>query len=97
MKKTQTKKLPKFVTQEFVDSIQSLSAEELKARIVELQVQNEINEQFKESKQYIQAKSEFDYAKETFDMVAGPVKDTTVSIKNRTKLLVERLQELGKV
>ena len=36
MKKTRTKKLPKFVTQEFIDSIQTLSAEELKVRIVEL-------------------------------------------------------------
>ncbi len=95
--KAETKKLPKQVSQEFVDQIQSLTIDELKARIVELQIQNGENEAFKESLAYVQAKSEFDYAKETFDMVAGPVRDTTTAIKNKTKLLLERLRDKGAI
>ncbi len=94
-KKQQAVKLAKGVNQEFVDSLNSLQIDELKAIIVRLQVQNQDNEVFKESEAYIQAQAEFDYAKERFDQVAGPVKEVTVSLKNRTKLVIERLKEKG--
>ncbi len=94
-KKAQTVKLPKGVSQEFVDSIQSMLIADLKSHIVSLQVQNQENEAFKESEGYIKAQAEFDQAKEKFDLVAGPVKDVTVSLKNRTKLVIERLKEKG--
>lgn len=96
-KKPEIKKLPRGVSQEFMDSIQGMSVEDLKARIVTLQVQNEENELFKESEQFLSAKAEFDYAKETFDLVAGPIKDVTVSIKNQTKLIIERLKDKGSI
>jgi len=88
-------KLPAGVGQEFVDSIQSMKTEELKALIVTLQVQNQENEAFKESEGYIQADEEFKQAKERHKLVVGPVKDVTVSIRNKTKLLVERMKEKG--
>jgi hypothetical protein len=91
----QTPKLPKGVPQEFVDSIASMSTDELKATIVRLQVQNQENEAFKESEAYVRAEDEFKMAKERHALVAGPVKDVTVSVKNKTKLVVERLKEKG--
>lgn len=95
MKKDQTKKLPKYVSQEFVDSLNNMTIEELKARIVSIQLQNQENEAFKESEAYVKAKGEFDYAKERFDLVVGPVRETTSSLKNKTKLVIERLKEKG--
>lgn len=89
------KKLPRGVTPEFVDSIQAMSTDQLKALIVILQVQNQENEAFKESEAYINAVAVFDVAKASFDLVAGPVKEVTAMVKNRTKLVVERLQERG--
>lgn len=93
--KAETKKLPKHVSQEFVDSIQNTTIDELKARIVTLQLQNQENEAFKESEKYVQAKAEYDQAKDKFDLVAGPVKEVSVGIKNKTKLVIERLKEKG--
>lgn len=93
--KAETKKLPKGVNQEFVDSIQAMKIDELKSLIVTMQLQNEENEAFKESEQFLQAKAEFDVAKARFDLVAGPVKEVTVSLKNRTKLVIERLRDKG--
>jgi hypothetical protein len=93
--KAPTIKLPKGVSQEFVDGIQAMSTDQLKAEIVRLQVQNQENEAFKESDQYVQEKQTFEQAKAQFDLIAGPVKDTTTMVKNRTKLVVERLTEKG--
>lgn len=90
-------KLPKGVDETFVDGIQSMDTEQLKAVIVTLQVQNEENEAFKESDQYLAAKEEFDYHKERFNLIAGPVKDTSTAIKNKTKLVIDRLKEKGAV
>lgn len=88
-------KLPKGVDQTFIDGIQSMTTDSLKALIVILQVQNQDNEDFKASDAYINAQVVFDQAKCQFDLIAGPVKETTVSIKNKTKLIVERLKEKG--
>lgn len=95
MAKNKEVKLPKGVTQEFVDSLVSMSGDQLKALIVNLQLQNEENEAFKQSESFISEKEAFDYAKERFELVAGPVKDTTISIKNRTKTVIDRLKEKG--
>jgi len=94
-KKNDTVKLAKGVTTEFVDSIASLKIDELKAVIVRLQVQNQENEAFKESEGYLKAQAEYDYAKEKYNEAVAPVKEVTVSIKNRTKLVIERLKEKG--
>ena len=94
-KKNDAPKLAKGVTPEFVDSIASLKIDELKAVIVRLQVQNQENEAFKESESYLKAQGEYDYAKEKYNEVVGPVKEVTLSIKNRTKLVIERLKEKG--
>ena len=95
MKKAETKRLPKGIDQTFVDSIAGLSIDALKARIVEIQLQNEENELFKESEAYVKAKEEFDTAKERHQLVVGPVKETTTTLKNKTKLLIERLKDRG--
>ena len=94
-KKQQAVKLPKGVSQQFLDGLNTASTVELKAIIVTLQVQNQENEEFKLSEAFIQAQGEFDYAKEVFDQVAGPIKEVTTSLKNRTKIVVERLKEKG--
>ncbi len=88
-------KLPKGVSQEFIDGIQSQTTDQLKATIVLLQVQNQENEAFKESEAYQLAEIEFDEAKYAHSLVAGPVKEVTVSIKNKTKLVIDRLVEKG--
>lgn len=87
--------LPKGVSEQFVDGINAMTTDQLKAQIVLLQVQNNENEEFKASEKFAEAKSEYDYAKAKFEEVAGPVKETSVSCKNRTKMVVERLKERG--
>jgi len=94
-KPVETKKLPKGVSQEFMDSLNTMSTDQLKAQIVILQVQNQENEDFKQSTEYIQAQSEFEVAKDKFDLVAGPVKETSISLKNQTRAVIERLKEKG--
>ncbi len=93
--KSQVPKLPKGVNQEFLDGIQSMDTATLKAVVVTLQVQNQENEEFKASDAYVQEQEVYEQARERFNLVAGPVKDTTVSLKNRTKLVIERLKEKG--
>lgn len=95
MKKEQIVKLPKGVTQQFLDSIQSKSIDDLKTTIVILQVQNQENETFKAGEEYGKAKEEFDIAKDKFNLVDGPIKEVTVLIKNRTKAVIDRLKEKG--
>lgn len=90
-------KLPAGVSQQFVDNLQGMQPDELKALIVTLQVQNQENEAFKESEQFQAAQEAFDQAKAQYQLVAGPVKEVTASIKNRTKLVIERLKERGVV
>jgi len=97
MKKADALKLPKGVDQTFVDDIQGLSIEALQERVYQLQVSNAENEAFKESREFEAAQAEYDYAKERYNLVAGPVRDVTVAIKNKTKLLIERLKERGAV
>lgn len=89
-------KLPNGVTQEFADSITAMSTEDLQAAVVRLQMQNQENEDFKESPEYLAEKEIFLAAKERFSLIATPVKEVTVSIRNRTKMVVERLKEKGK-
>lgn len=93
--KTKKEKLPKHIDQTFVDSIQGLSIDDLKARIVQIQVQNEENEQFKESEAYLQAEAAYKLAKEAHNEVVGPIKETTAILKAKTKLIIKRLQEKG--
>lgn len=88
-------KLPTGVSQQFVDNLQGMQTDELKALIVTLQVQNAENEAFKESEQFQAAQERYDEAKAAYQLVAGPIKETTASIKNRTKLVIERLKERG--
>ena len=95
MKKVETLKLPKGVDQLFLDEINSQSTDQLKATIVRLQVQNQENEAFKESEDYLHAEEDYQMARDSWMLVAGPVKDVTVAIKNKTKLVVERLKEKG--
>lgn len=96
-KQDEPPKLPKGVDTLFIDELNTMNTDQLKAKIVSLQIQNQDNEEFKASDKFIEAKGEFDYAKDRFDQVAGPVKETTVAVKNKTKLVVERLKEKGAV
>lgn len=93
--KIKSPKLPAGVNQEFVDGLQAMTTDQLKAAIVRLQVQNQENEAFKESDEFIAAQVEFDMAKDNYLLVAGPVKEVTVSVRNRTKIVVARLKEKG--
>ena len=97
MKKAEKQKLPKGVDEVYVDSLNGRTIDELKAEIVRLQVQNEENEAFKESEQFQQAKSKFDYEKEQFDLIAKPIKETTTILKNKTKLVLQRLKDKGAI
>lgn len=94
-KPAETKKLLKGVTQEFVDGIQAMTTDQLKAQIVILQVQNQENELFKETPKMVELEEQFQQAKDAYAQVFGPFKEASVSIKNKTKLVVERLKEKG--
>jgi len=83
-------KLPKGVDETFVSSIQAMTVDELKQMIVRLQIQNEENEAFKETEAYTEAQAEY-------QLVVGPVRDVTRAIKNKTKLVLERLKDKGPV
>ena len=95
MKQSKAPKLPFGVDQDFLDSIQSMTTDELKARVVTLQVQVQENEAFKETPEFQQAQEEFDLAKERYDYVAGPIRETAKSLKNRTKAVIEVLKAKG--
>ena len=87
MKQT-SKRLPAGVSEEFVDSLNNCTIDELKAKIVQLQLDNESNNQFKESQGYQDALA-------AYQLVVGPVKEVSRSLKNRTKMVIERLREKG--
>jgi hypothetical protein len=88
-------KQPKGIDNEFLATIDSMSIDQLKASVVSLQVQAQENEAFKESPGFISAQEEFDDAKERYQLVAGPIKETAAILKNRTKAVIERLKEKG--
>jgi hypothetical protein len=89
------KKEPIGLTPEFQAEIASLTTDELKAKVVLLQVQYQENEAFKETPKFQSAQEEFDYAKERYNQVAGPIKETAQVLKNRTKAVIETLKEKG--
>lgn len=93
--KLKAKKLPKGVDETFLDAISSMNTDELKSVIVQLQIANRDNEEFKESPQFQEAQAEYDHAKDRYNLVAGPIRDVTVAVKNKTKLVIERLKEKG--
>jgi hemerythrin len=93
--RVQQPKLPKGVPQEFIDGIQAMTTDQLKAQIVLLQVQNQENEEFKLSEGYLKAEEEFKHHRDRHNEVVGPVKEVSLSLKNKTKLVVERLKEKG--
>lgn len=90
-------KQPVGIDNEFLAEIESMSTDALKARVVTLQVQAEENEAFKETPEFEAAQAAYDDAKETYQYVAGPIKETAASLKNRTKAVIKRLQERGAV
>lgn len=81
-------KLPKGVDETFVQNIQGMTSDQLKAEVVRLQMYAEEVNKFKETPAYIEAKGKLDELK-------APVTDTLTAIRNKTKLLVERLNEKG--
>ena len=95
MKKNKIQSLPKGVSQEFLDNINTMSTDQLKAEIVTLQLQNDENEEFKSTEGYLEAEEEFQTAKDRYGLVVGPVKELTIGIKNRTKEVIKRLKEKG--
>lgn len=94
-KKPETVKLPKGITQEFMDSLQAMSTDQLKAQIVSLQVQNQENEEFRNTPKFIAEEEALKVAKDRWELTNGPLKDDAVRIKNATKAVVERLKEKG--
>ena len=95
MKKSKALQLPKGVSQEFLDGLNTMSTDQLKAEIVTLQLQNDENEEFKTTEGYLEAEDEFQTAKDRHGLVVGPVKELTLGIKNRTKEVIKRLKEKG--
>jgi len=87
MKQT-SKKLTAGVSEEFADSLNNCTIDELKAKVVQLQVQVEENNAFKETQGYTDALT-------AYQLVVGPVRETARSLKNRTKMVIERLKEKG--
>ncbi len=83
-------KLPRGVDEAFVDSINSMSTEDLCGLVVILQTGLSEVEAYKQAEVYQQAS-------ETYRMVVGPVRDAATSLKNKTKLVIERLKERGAV
>jgi hypothetical protein len=80
--------LPFGIDESFVDSLNTMSTDEIKSLIVRLEGQKEEAEEMKRSQGYLEAKV-------AFDMVKGPYQDTKKALRNKTKLAVERLKEKG--
>lgn len=81
-------KLPAGVDETFVSEIDSMDTDSLKSKIVSLQAGLEENNEFKLSEGYRDAK-------DSWEMVSGPVRDTAKAIRNKTKLVIEKLKERG--
>jgi hypothetical protein len=88
-KKEKKKKLPKGLTEEFIEMTQSASTDELKAQIVTMQVELSNCEKF------LKEKPEILDLREQLAMVEGPTKETKTSLKNRTKHVLTLLGERG--
>ena len=88
-------KLPFGVEQDFLNSLQSMPREELTALVVRLQMHAQENDAFKESPEFIAAQEEFDYAKERYNLLAVPIRDTAKALKNKTRAVIEVLKSKG--
>lgn len=82
------KKLPAGVSEEFMSQLNTMDTGDIKNLIVRLQVHKQEAEAMKEAPGYVQAK-------DAWQMVSGPVRETATSLKNRLKMAVERLKEKG--
>ncbi len=74
----------------FADEVSRLSAEEINARIVEMQKGLEESESHKE------ANEELKQARDTVTELSGPYRDVKKAVKIKTKYLLELLKEKGK-
>ena len=83
------------VPQEFIDSINAMPIDALKALVVNLQVRQQENEAFKDSDVYQAEVSKLKIARDKFNEVAGPVRDLAKLLKLETNLVLERLKERG--
>jgi hypothetical protein len=67
-----------------------MDSEALKSLVVQLEEQKEEAELIKETPGYIEAK-------DAYMLVRGPYVDTKKALKNKTKLVIQRLKEKGGV
>lgn len=75
---------------EFLIEVQRLSAEELEARISQLQVGLEESRSHKEENEALKA------AKEEVALLTGPYRDVESAVKLKTKVIIDLLKEQGK-
>jgi hypothetical protein len=82
-------KLPFGITQEFVDEINSSSSEDLKSKMISLQ------KYLVETESELSINPHIQKAKTELKIIAGPYQDTRRALRNKLKLSVKRLEEIG--
>jgi len=99
--KVPKKKFPKGIDETFVLEIETLSADELKSRLVHYQSELEITVAFLKCDEEVLPEEQLAGAykvqdlKAAYDEVAGPVRDTKAALNNKTKLILKALREKG--
>jgi len=91
LKTKKNKKLPKGVTEEFVDKVMSLDNEGKKALIVELQ------KHISEAKTFLKTNEKIVQMREELKELEGPARETISHMNNRTKYLIDELKKSGAI
>lgn len=87
--KTEKKKLPFGVSDEFVGELESSSIEQIKAMIVRFQ------EGIDEAQTFLKTDEKVLELKSAYDEAKGPSVDTVKALRNRTKLAIDALKKSG--
>lgn len=85
------KKEPLGITPEFKDEVARMSSDQKKAIVFNLQAESvKVTGFLKEDRAVTSAK-------EAYEMIAGPARDTLKALKNRTKYIINDMKDSGEI
>jgi hypothetical protein len=84
-------KLPAGITDEFVNEVNSSSADDRKAMIIRIQTQLE------DSKKFLKENSDLKDQRDALKLAEGPTRDAIKVLRNRTAYLIEQLKQQGAI
>lgn len=90
-KKARAPKLPAGITQEFIDTVDAASSDDKKAMIVRMQ------KDLDEAQTFLKSKEEIVDLREQLKLLEGPSRDTIKAIKNKTKHVIDALNQQGAI